>query len=145
MKGIRNQFEPSLTRSKAWIRELMEEAGWEEPARAYSTLRAVLHTLRDRLTPHEAADLASNMPMMIRGLYFEGWHPENRPRRYRHREEFLERVENIYARNQGQELEDAIVAVFRVIERHVPEGEISKVKGQLPRDIRTLWPEPAKT
>lgn len=145
MKGIQNLFEPSISHSEEWIRDLLEETGWDEPRRAYSTLRAVLHTLRDRLTPHEAADLASHMPMLIRGLYFEGWHAEDRPMRYRQRQEFLDRVQKIFARNQGDELEKAVGAVFRVIERHVPEGEVKKIREQLPKDIRTLWPETVRT
>jgi uncharacterized protein (DUF2267 family) len=31
----------------------------------------VLHALRDRLTVEEASDLAAQLPMLIRGLYYE--------------------------------------------------------------------------
>ncbi len=141
MSALRNLFEPSITKSEGWIRDMMEEAGWSDPRRAYSTMRAVLHTLRDRLTPHEAADLASNMPMLLRGLYYEGWHPENRPRKYRHREDFLDHVASLYARNRDEELEPSVAAVFRVLERHIPAGELEKVRAQLPKDIRSLWPQ----
>jgi uncharacterized protein (DUF2267 family) len=31
--------------------------------------------------------------------------------------------------------------VFRVFNRHLPEGQIDKVRDALPEDIRAIWPE----
>ena len=40
---------------------------------AYVALRATLHALRDRLGPENAVHLAAQLPMLLRGLYYEGW------------------------------------------------------------------------
>lgn len=135
-------FQNSLEKTEDWMDDVMAELGYDDPAAAYSTLRAVLHVLRDRLTPGEAADLASNMPMIVRGFYYEGWRPaaEERPERYRHKEEFLDRVSAIYSRLQDDDVEKAVAGIFRVLSRHIPQGEIADIKGQLPEDVRSLWP-----
>lgn len=135
-------FQSSLQKAEQWVEDVMTELQYEDPSIAYSTLRAVLHTLRDRLTPGEAADLAASMPVLLRGFYFEGWRPaaENRPERYRHKEEFLQHVSNSYNRLQDDDAEKAVVGVFRVLTRHIPEGELEDVKSQLPEDVRALWP-----
>lgn len=40
---------------------------------AYHALRGVLFTLRDRLTVEEAAHFASQLPLLIRGIFYEGY------------------------------------------------------------------------
>jgi uncharacterized protein (DUF2267 family) len=51
----------------------------------------VLHALRDRLTVNEAAQFGAQLPMLVRGIYYEGWDPTRLPVKM-NREEFLQRV-----------------------------------------------------
>jgi uncharacterized protein (DUF2267 family) len=61
-------FDETVQLSNVWLNELMDELDWDDKKRAYRVLRATLHALRDRLTPHEAAHLGAQLPMLIRSL-----------------------------------------------------------------------------
>jgi uncharacterized protein (DUF2267 family) len=105
-------------------------------------LRAVLHCLRDRLTIDEAAQLGDQLPMLIRGIYYEGWHPAGKPERVRSREEFLAWIGAHLPKTGLVDAEDAARTVFRVLDNHVSAGEIRDVMQSLPKEIRSLWPRP---
>ena len=109
---------------------------------AYAALRAVLHALRDRLSVDEAAHLGAQLPMLIRGLYYEGWHPAGKPLKIRGLEEFLAHVEQELPRDMGARSDEVARAVFRVLEQHLDTGETEKIMRALPRTLRELW-EPA--
>ncbi len=63
----------AIQQVQVWHKELRDNGDLADEAAAYSVLRAVLHQLRDRLTPEEAVDLAAQLPLIVRGIYFEGW------------------------------------------------------------------------
>jgi uncharacterized protein (DUF2267 family) len=127
--------------SMRWVHALQAELGGDEQ-RAWHALRAVLHTLRDRLVVGEAADLGAQLPLLIRGLYYDGWRP-GRPTAIRSADAFRAAVA---ARLDGRFVApgEACRAVFRVLERFVTEGEIRQVYEQLPKDVRDLWPVTAE-
>lgn len=134
-----NAFDKTLQQSYIWVDEIARELGENNNRqKAYSALRAVLHALRDRMTVDEAAHLAAQLPMLIRGTYFEGWDPSVNPQRYRRKDEFLERIvsEIPVDKNESERLAKA---VFACLDHHVAEGEISDLRNQLPEELRTLW------
>lgn len=107
-------------------------------------LRAVLHQLRDRLTMQEALDLGAQLPLIVRGIYFEGWRPSHTPEKVRTREKFLDGVIFKLLPHQIPP-ESAVRDVFALLARHCDPGEIGDVIEQLPKDIKTLWPQAART
>ncbi len=135
-------IEHAVHTTNAWLEELAVELGLEDRRQAYHVFRAVLHALRDRLTVEEAVDLAAQLPMLIRGLYYEGWTPKNKPIKERKREEFLEHIAAVLRDSPGVYPEEVAWGVFKVLERHVSAGEIGDVKAILPAEIRALWPVP---
>jgi uncharacterized protein (DUF2267 family) len=132
-------FDTTLQKTSVWLNGVMEEMGWEDRHRAYSVLRAVLHALRDRLIVDEAVNLGAQLPMLIRGFYYEGWRPEGRPFKYRHKEEFFAQVAKTLPGMEQAELEGAVRAVFKVLSSQVTGGEIAQVRDQLPAEVRELW------
>ena len=127
-----------LEKAEIWINDICKELQIEDEQRAFLALRATLHALRDRLTVQEASHLASQLPMMIRGLFYEGWHPGGRKVRPRGLESFLESVERELSR-AAFDPEVVAHAVFRVMARHVSEGQIANVRHALPSKVAELW------
>ncbi|QEH38994.1 hypothetical protein OJF2_76060 [Aquisphaera giovannonii] len=138
--AIHAPFEGTIRTTSTWLSELTEGLEWDDPHRAYRALRSVLHALRDRLTVAEAVDLGAQLPMLIRGLYYEGWTPNHKPVRERRREDFLAHIAAAFRDDPEVSPEGVAWAVFEVLQRHVSAGEIGDVKAILPAEIRTLWP-----
>lgn len=132
-------FAETLEKTGSWLEQLAMDLGNVPLQRAYSVLRAVLHALRDRLTVDEAVTLGAQLPMLVRGFYYEGWRPAGRPIKYRHKGEFLERIGELYRGLEEPEREPAVRAVFRLLASHVTGGELKHVRDQLPTELRSLW------
>ena len=133
-------FDTTLHKTNNWLNELMQLLGWQDKHKAYLALRATLHALRDRLTVEEVAQLGAQLPMLIRGFYYEGWDPTGKPRRERHKEQFLAHIEQAFRRDDRIDPERVARAVFTVLAKHVTEGEIKDVKYVLPAEMWDLWP-----
>jgi uncharacterized protein (DUF2267 family) len=134
-------FDRTLQTTNVWLKEIGEEIG-PDRHRCYQALRAVLFALRDRLPVEEAAHLAAQLPILVRGIFFEGYRPAQKPERIRSRAEFLEKVNAALDQVRPIGADDAVRAVFKVLARHITPGELEKVKQSLPHDIRTWFPEP---
>jgi uncharacterized protein (DUF2267 family) len=68
-------IERSVEKAHVWLDEVAGQLGTDDHRQAYRVLRAYLHALRDRPTVDEAAQLAAQLPALIRGIYYEGWTP----------------------------------------------------------------------
>lgn len=135
-----NGLETTIQKTHEWLNDVMRAMGANDAHLAYGALRAVLHALRDRLTVDEAVQLGAQLPMLIRGLYYEGWTPRGKPVKT-HKAEFLDAV-----RLPGPERlhpEVLVRAVLSVLDRHISPGELRQVQAMLPKDLRDLWPRQA--
>ena len=134
-------IDESVQQANIWFNEVNYRTGWNDKQRAYRLLRAVLHALRDHLHPDEAAQLSAQLPILIRGLYYEGYDPSRAPRPERHLEAFVARVQEAFGAEEIPGPEQAIGAVFDVLDAHVSAGEMSHVRSSFTRDIRALFAE----
>ena len=132
-------FDSTIQTTNIWLHDIQGRLGWAEPHRAYHALRAVLHALRDRLPVDQAAALAAQLPMLVRGFYYEGWHPHGKPVKERHKEEFLAHIAAAFRDAPEVDPERVARAVFHVLSKHVTSGEIEGVKRSLPTEIRARW------
>jgi uncharacterized protein (DUF2267 family) len=132
-------FDSTLQITNVWLHDLMDRLGWNDKHRAYHALRVVLHTLRDRLSVDQAAALGAQLPMLVRGVYYEGWHPGGKPVKERHVDDFLAPVLMAFRDDLDVYPEQVARAVFQVIAKHVSPGEIKHVRLNLPGEIRSLW------
>ena len=133
-------FDATVHKTNSWLKELMQELHREDRRKAYLALRATLHALRDRLTVEEVAQLGAQLPMLIRGFYYEGWDPTGKPLKIRDKEEFLGLVAEEFRTDDTLNPELIARAVFKVLSDRVTAGEIEDVKHVMPAEIRELWP-----
>jgi uncharacterized protein (DUF2267 family) len=132
-------FDRTIHKTNIWLKDLMGMLECLDRHVAYVALRATLHALRDRLTIEEVAQFAAQLPMLIRGLYYEGWDPTGKPVKERHKEEFLIRIHRELGPH-GIAAERVARAVFQLLANRISEGEIEDIEHVLPREIRDLWP-----
>lgn len=131
-------FDKTLQTTHIWLNEIMEITGPDKQV-AWHALGGVLRALRDRVPLELAAHLGAELPILVRGIYYDQWHPQAHPERYRSLDEFLDCVARNMAGVRPTDPRAAARAVFGVLTRHLPEGQIRKVRDSLPEEIRALW------
>jgi uncharacterized protein (DUF2267 family) len=133
-------FDRTVQESNLWLKAVMDRLDTSDRHRAYASLRAVLHALRDRIGPESAAHLGAQLPMLLRGLYYEGWDPTNKPTKERHEEAFLARIAQELPRATESEVEQGALAVLDVLSKYVDQGVAVKIATMFPHDLRKFWP-----
>jgi uncharacterized protein (DUF2267 family) len=132
-------FDRTIQTTNIWLDELMKELPWMQRHQAFHALRVVLHTLRDHLPVNNVAHLSAQLPMLIRGLFFEGWQPAKTPVHERSRDEFLMHITDAFVLTIEADPRQIAAAVFRLLSAFLNEGEIAKVQHSLPAAVRELW------
>jgi uncharacterized protein (DUF2267 family) len=132
-------FDTTLQETNLWLKAIMEGLHTDDRHAAYLALRGTLHALRDRLGPENAVHLAAQLPMLVRGLYYEGWRMAGSQTKERSRAEFLEHVRRELPRGSSIDANLAARAVFAVMWQKLDVGEVGKVIERLPSDLQDLW------
>lgn len=133
-------FDSTIQKTNIWLDDIMRKLHWEgQREKAYHALGVVLHTLRDHLTIDETAQLAAQLPQMIRGMYYEGWKPSTVPVRERHWDQFVSHVGEAFALDPEADPDEITRAVLYVLAKHVSEGEIADVLRCLPEEYLRHW------
>src|SRR5436190_3889146 len=84
-------FDRSLETTHIWLNEICNDLGPDKQV-AWKVLSTVLHKLRDRLTINLAAHLGAQLPLLVRGVYYDQFEPGKMPSELRSREEFVAEV-----------------------------------------------------
>jgi uncharacterized protein (DUF2267 family) len=143
-----NYFEKFAQEGNAYINQLAADLGHpEEKGQAYILLRAVLHTVRDRITMSESLHMLSQLPMFLKAIFTEHWQYREQPLQFQTVEEFKEAVKQEQARhgeqqfNWSQSTEDLISMVLSSLgTRYLTEGQLQHIATQMPKEIQPLFP-----
>jgi uncharacterized protein (DUF2267 family) len=127
-------IDSTVGKTYTWLREVADRANSDELHDAYQMLRAVLHALRDRVEPDVAAHLAAQLPLLVRGIFYEGWDPSKTPMRMS-APQFLARVEQEAGLKGTSEAEDATRAVISVCSDELGQGIMDHLISVLPHDF----------
>ncbi len=136
-------FDRTLQTTNIWLDEIMEVIGADRHL-AWHVLGGVIRALRDRLTVELSAHLGAQLPLLVRGAYYEHFRPAQQPVPLRTDAEFLGAVADNLAGARRVDVVAATRAVLAVIGRHITPEQVDKVKTALPHQIRALWPEPGE-
>lgn len=133
------EFDTTVQKTNELLKEIETAFDWPQEQRnqSYAALRAVLHTLRDRLPVEEAVQLGAQLPMLVRGIYYEGWNPSKVPIKMS-KEEFLQKVRLEFPFSIEGDIEDVIEIVLTALRKYVSAGEAEDIASILPKDLSTL-------
>jgi uncharacterized protein (DUF2267 family) len=132
-------FDSTIQTTNIWLDDIMRELDWKDRHKAYHALRSVLQTLRDRLSFDEALQLSAQLPLLVRGVFFEGWHPADKPRKERHWDQFVAHVSESFALDTEVDPTKITRGVLKVLCRHIAQGEADSLRHVLPADICQLF------
>jgi uncharacterized protein (DUF2267 family) len=127
----------TVQETNVWLKAVAEQLQLDRHD-AYIALRAVLHALRDRLPPEVAVHLGAQLPMLVRGLYYEGWRMAGKPTKDRSVEEFSEHVLKELPPQFPVDALTASRGVFEALWEKLDPGEFAKLMDHLPVSLRTL-------
>ena len=138
-------FNKYVQTGEAFVREIAVEVGCpDDVAKAGRVLRSVLHALRNQSTPEECFQLISQLPMQIKAVFVDGWRISGKGQRVRNIDDFIANVMDADGVSEWDDFPTevetitAIKSVFRVIQKHVSEGEVEDFRRTLPEALRPL-------
>jgi uncharacterized protein (DUF2267 family) len=134
-------FDTTIEKTNHILRQIEQAYGWPKERRiqSYTALRTVLHALRDRLTVEVSAELAAQLPILVRGIYYDGWVPSRVPMKM-DRDEFLNRIRREFTYNVDGGIPRVVDTVLQALRVHIADGEWEGMKSALPKDLATALP-----
>ncbi len=131
-------FDKTLQTTNIWLNEINERIGPDRQV-AWKVLSTMLHKLRDHLPIELGTHLGAQLPLLVRGAYYDQFAPARIPIDCRSAEQFSAEVAEWLSDIRPVDPEEAIAAVFSLLSRHLSEGQVAKIRGALPKGIRMLW------
>lgn len=132
-------IESTTQKTHEWIARVAEIMHMEKRD-AYKSLRAVLQTLRDRLPVDLAVHFGAQLPMLVRGLYYEGWEPSKVPIKMS-RQEFLDTIQENIVADRVIDPRETTRNVLSVVAGYIGAGEMEKIMHSFPQDMQSLFPQ----
>ena len=133
-------FDKTLQTTNIWLDEIMQTLGPERNV-AWHVLGAVIRALRDRLPAELSAHLSAQLPLLVRGAYYDRYRPGHGIAPLHTDDDFLHHVAEDLGGIRPVNVRKATQSVFAVLVHHVTPEQVEKVKASLPASIRALWPE----
>ncbi len=134
-------FDTTLQETNHWLKLMMVELQTDDRREAYLALRGTLHALRDRIGAMNAVHLGAQLPILLRGIYYEGWRPAESPTHERRLEDYMDHVAADLPPKYKSKAGEVARACFAVMSRCLDRGEMLKLRRSLPHEVLNLWPD----
>ena len=133
-------FDTSLQQAHEWLHAVGGELGTSNERSACAVLRAALHVIRDSLTMAQALELGDRLPVLVRGLYYEGWHLKNGLETKLTPEEAMASAsQDLRWHNELPSQEETLRAAFNALRRLLPQDQVQNLLQAPPVSIQRLW------
>ena len=132
-------FDTTVQKTNEWLKFLGRSLHSDDRNFAYLALRGGLQALRDRLQPEAAIHLGAQLPLLVRGIFYEGWSPGPRPTKDHEWQDLVERTRQHLPPQAKGRAEDCTIAVFSLLCSHLDIGEVRKIGAVLPRPLADRW------
>lgn len=136
---VSHDLNNAMQATQNWISDLAWRLRWHDRERVYRALIATLHALRDCLDCDEAVYIGAQLPALLRGFYYEGWHPGRRAIATT-RNSFLGRIEDGVHCDPAVDAEEIARSVLGQLTGRLSAAEIEEAKAATPRALHDLWP-----
>ncbi len=116
----------------------------EEEGRTGIILRAVMHTLRERITISESLNLLAQLPMFLKGIYVDGWRYREKPLDLKSAEDFTNEVKKHQAHYGERQFEweksteEIVKIVLNHLGKYISDGEFEDIIAQMPKPLKGL-------
>jgi len=142
--GTRN-LDEAVHKVNSWLKELMSDMNWDNRERALSAFRAALHALRDVLPLHETVHFSAQLPLIFKGIYYDGWVPKDIPsREVNTASEFYDLVREKLGAGAAKMGNNTIKcfthSILKSLTLHMGENELRKIKSVLRENVRDIIP-----
>ncbi len=130
-----------------WLNEIQTQLQWEDRDTVYKATKAVLQTIRDLLPYEELFHFSANLPMVMKGMMFDGFNPiKDKKEKVKTEVEFYNQVQTYYD-SQRRDLisgKEATMGVVNMLIDRVGEGEMKKVADNMPLKLKPLFRQRTK-
>jgi uncharacterized protein (DUF2267 family) len=132
-------FSTTVDKANHILAQIEDAYGWpkERRGQSYAALRSVLHALRDRMTVEQSAHFAAQLPMVIRGMFYEGWEPSHVPQKMSG-DEFRQRVREGFSYNVVGGTDPLVKNVLHALRHYVGDGEWSNITTTMPKELASI-------
>ena len=127
-------FDTAVQKGNIWLKDIEKAGGLRSRFQAYAVLRSVLHALRDCLPTAEAVKFSAQMPLLVKGVFFDGWKVTPKPLRLS-RVEFDAHIRRNLKEQTGVEPYVALKAVLSAIHHHISPSVLETLQPILPREV----------
>lgn len=135
-------FDRTIEKTHQFINDVAEQINVKDKHTVFIGIKAVLHSLRDRIPLEEAVQLGSQFPLMLAGFYYQGWKPAATPTKERSVSAFVDKVrDNLPQGDYPIEIEALIRGVFTILSKWITKGEIIDVANMLPQEVQEFYPQ----
>jgi uncharacterized protein (DUF2267 family) len=132
--------------ANAFFNDVAEELGNPlDKEQAFRVTRSFLHALRQHITVEESMHAISQLPMMLKGIYVDGWKITEQRNNAYSLHEFLEEIREHSPRTadtdfgNDHQARTHVIAVIRVLRKYISSGEMADIRQQLPEPIAELF------